>query len=751
MRAKPLSGYAVSILIALTLAISPALAASALAARTTVSATVNGVSSVTVAPGDAITVEVTGTLSSHNNWLATEWLISDTPPGSTNCEDTANHNSNGTYSESFSVNAPTTPGTYNLYARIDGSNSCSSAQQGSSLTLPDAVTVVDTSGSIEVCKMIVDDQGNISDGTGHGGTFTVEFTLPSGDAGSAVFTTPLTLNTKILSSSEGNDAECQLHSDLSLGTYNYGKEVITGDGWGTPKYNDQFNSLVSTLDDLQTYNSENLDADGNIVLTSDRPSRELVILNLTSVDGGGPQDNPQCSDGIDNDNDGLIDAADPACHTDGNAENSESYDSSLNNESNDPVVDACPNIEGIQESVPEGYHLDEGGQCVADDNGGGGGGGGTGGVDHAPPISTFDDSHDHQVIDTEMVPLSLTGNSIDVYSGVASAELTAKKIQGVDAFQNYPSSSFFDVFNRINCSSQPTPIDTELTSLNLVSVNSVKVTWDHTWAPQPADSGIYCFEVSATDNAGNVEHTGYAGPIAFVLAPQISGEAANPVTESTLNITWDTDHPATSRVVYDMVSHPTLGAQPNYGYAFSSVEQDNDPKVTSHSVTLTGLTPGATYYYRVISHGSPESVGGEKIFTPSTSSTSGSGGGGSTSTTQGQVLGASTSIEQACTDVYLKGYIKFGGQNDSDQVKKLQVFLNNYMGEHLDVTGIYDQSTRDAVNRFQVKYWQDVLAPWVPFGLVTDHTPTGYVYKTTMHKINTLNCPSLDLSMPTLP
>jgi hypothetical protein len=43
---------------------------------------------------------------------------------------------------------------------------------------------------------------------------------------------------------------------------------------------------------------------------------------------------PQCSDGADNDGDGLVDAADPGCHSDGNAGNPASYVPSDNDETN---------------------------------------------------------------------------------------------------------------------------------------------------------------------------------------------------------------------------------------------------------------------------------------------------------------------------------------------------------------------------------------------------------------------------------
>ncbi|MDQ4149420.1 MAG: hypothetical protein M3164_05440 [Actinomycetota bacterium] len=55
---------------------------------------------------------------------------------------------------------------------------------------------------------------------------------------------------------------------------------------------------------------------------------EVVNLAQAQVSGGvcAPVDRPECSDGIDNDGDGKIDAADPGCHTDGDPNNPASYD-----------------------------------------------------------------------------------------------------------------------------------------------------------------------------------------------------------------------------------------------------------------------------------------------------------------------------------------------------------------------------------------------------------------------------------------
>ncbi len=104
--------------------------------------------------------------------------------------------------------------------------------------------------------------------------------------------------------------------------------------------------------------------------------------------------------------------------------------------------------------------------------------------------------------------------------------------------------------------------------------------------------------------------TSNGGPQLGAVAPAISNESTSVITSTSLTATWTTANPETSRVVYDTVTHPTLGSAPNYGYAFSTTE---DPTmVTNHSVTISGLSAGTTYFYRDISHGSPEVVGSEQ-------------------------------------------------------------------------------------------------------------------------------------------
>lgn len=84
---------------------------------------------------------------------------------------------------------------------------------------------------------------------------------------------------------------------------------------------------------------------------------------------------------------------------------------------------------------------------------------------------------------------------------------------------------------------------------------------------------------------------------------------------------------------------------------------------------------------------------------------------------------------------YLTSYIEWGGENATDEVKKLQRFLIDAQGEGgVSETGEYDEASYGAVHRFQEEYFDEIIAPW------GGKETTGFVYYTTQKKINDLYC-----------
>lgn len=122
----------------------------------------------------------------------------------------------------------------------------------------------------------------------------------------------------------------------------------------------------------------------------------------------------------------------------------------------------------------------------------------------------------------------------------------------------------------------------------------------------------------------------------------------------------------------------------------------------------------------------------------------GCGGGGNNPPEEesvGEVLGE---FSGPTCEYYISTFLKKGANNPIDQVRKLQIFLNDYMGENLVVDGVYGNETFEAVKRFQVREADEVLAPWG----ITE--PTGIVRETTMRHINNIMCPELNIPMPIL-
>ena len=103
--------------------------------------------------------------------------------------------------------------------------------------------------------------------------------------------------------------------------------------------------------------------------------------------------------------------------------------------------------------------------------------------------------------------------------------------------------------------------------------------------------GTYTVVLTVTDSAANQDSetkTDYITVIPVDITPPVtSAVSATSITTTSATIIWTTDEPATSQVEY--------GLDTTYG---SATALDPSP-VTSHSVELTGLKAGKTYYCRV--------------------------------------------------------------------------------------------------------------------------------------------------------
>ncbi|MFP4539661.1 MAG: hypothetical protein ACLFNN_01835, partial [Candidatus Paceibacterota bacterium] len=207
---------------------------------------------------------------------------------------------------------------FDVASSTNGSTTVDNIQDDTTFTLncyddednqaDDSVTVTvkeqkkDDTGSIRICKMIVDENGDIvtdSDGLPDGefeislynsyeqGDEIASFALESGD---------FTPNTSIIG--DENDAHCETFDGLELHSgsidhkndgFFYTEEAVDGELWESVGYNDQFNTDVESTGDFYSYDDlfvggelkqdRNKNSDGHITLSENNSDRTLVVLN----------------------------------------------------------------------------------------------------------------------------------------------------------------------------------------------------------------------------------------------------------------------------------------------------------------------------------------------------------------------------------------------------------------------------------------------------------------------------------------
>lgn len=121
----------------------------------------------------------------------------------------------------------------------------------------------------------------------------------------------------------------------------------------------------------------------------------------------------------------------------------------------------------------------------------------------------------------------------------------------------------------------PTPVETKLCSGINPCVFSVTRDYPNTGAV------TYQAEVKDNSNRDPV----LSSIVTLNLAPVISNTQVTNIVSDGATFTWDTDELANSRIKYGIISG-----------TYSNTKQDNN-YVLNHSVALTGLSEGVTYYY----------------------------------------------------------------------------------------------------------------------------------------------------------
>jgi len=149
-------------------------------------------------------------------------------------------------------------------------------------------------GSLTFCAVVTTPDGGLPGGDRHEATLMVEnrqrpqsFSSQRMFA-SPTFELPLSRDSDLLSSIEGDDASCVKQKGVKLGNYFYSTATITGsDAYRVAGYTDLFRGDLSSLDDCRFYSGELFDpgenaerdrnADGHISLGSERSHRKLVV------------------------------------------------------------------------------------------------------------------------------------------------------------------------------------------------------------------------------------------------------------------------------------------------------------------------------------------------------------------------------------------------------------------------------------------------------------------------------------------
>lgn len=230
--------------------------------------------------------------------------------------------------------------------------------------------------------------------------------------------------------------------------------------------------------------------------------------------------------------------------------------------------------------------------------------------------------------------------------------------------------------------------------------------------------------------------------IALVFVPMVVlAETPAPTPASTpVSDSASTAGPATSNSSATVANAPAGGSSSTTG-----------PSTGNSSATVSNPSTGSSGSTAGPSTGGSSSTASDTILpTPTPTATptpvtppnnggnGGNGSGGGSSSGSSSSSGSRVAYPYACNQ--FTTFMRYGYNNDKNQVIRLQTFLREAEKMNITINGIFDKQTENAVIAFQNKYSGTVMGPWGA------SQGSGYVYITTIKQINKIAC-SIPLSL----
>jgi hypothetical protein len=185
---------------------------------------------------------------------------------------------------------------------------------------------------------------------------------------------------------------------------------------------------------------------------------------------------------------------------------------------------------------------------------------------------------------------NLTVSADFTFTTAAAPDTTAPTISGVGS-SGLSSSGATVAWTTDEASDTQVEYGTSTSYGSSSTLNSSKVTSHSATLSGLQPSTTYHFRVKSRDAAGNLatsaDFTFTTAAAPDTTAPVISGVTTSGLSSGGVTISWTTNEAADTQVQY--------GTTTSYG----STTTLDTTKVTSHGVTLTGLTPGTVYHFRV--------------------------------------------------------------------------------------------------------------------------------------------------------